>query len=96
MQHRYICITIVLLLQVDTLVHIGEVRVILQFVPDTNKSGKLKVWIRQASRLKTHYDNGSFVVWLVIIVCSASYVVIVTELVYNKVDSFIISLVACM
>ena len=66
----------------------------LQFVPDTNKSGKLKVWIRQASRLKTRYDNGSFVVWLVIIVCS--YVVIVTELVYNKVDSFIISLVACM
>ncbi|XP_065907812.1 synaptotagmin-like protein 5 [Dysidea avara] len=53
---------------VDTPVHIGQVRVMLQYVPavaDTSKSGKekcyLKVWIRQASGLKTHYDNGSFV-----------------------------------
>ncbi|XP_065897197.1 synaptotagmin-like protein 4 [Dysidea avara] len=48
---------------VDTPVHIGELRVMLQFVPEiADKSGKLKVWIRQASRLKTRYDNGSFVV----------------------------------
>ena len=66
----------VLFLQVDTPVHIGQVRVMLQYVPavaDTSKSGKekcyFKVWIRQASGLKTHYDNGSFVLWLVIIDC---------------------------
>ena len=68
---------IVLFLQVDTSVHIGEVRVMLQFVravADTSKSRKekcyFKVWIRQASGLKTRYNNGSFVLWLVIIVCS--------------------------
>ena len=70
---------LILFLQVDTPVHIGEVRVMLQYVPETNKSRKekcngsyLKVWIRQASGLKTRYNNGSFVLWLVIIVCSRS------------------------
>ena len=44
----------------------------LQYIPDTNKSMKekrngccLKVWIKQSSGLKTHYDNGTFVLWLV-------------------------------
>ena len=73
----FVLCTIVLLLQVDTPVHIGELRVMLQFVPEiADKSGKLKVWIRQASRLKTRYDNGSFVVWLVIIVCSHVMIVV--------------------
>jgi len=58
-------------------VQIGEVRVMLQYVPNTVKSQKekcndcyLKVWIRQASGLKTRYDNGTYVLWLVI---SCSY-----------------------
>ena len=56
--------------QAGTPVQIGDIRVMLQYVPESNKSGRekrngcyLKVWIRQASGLKTRYDNGTFVLW---------------------------------
>ena len=60
--------------QADTPEHIGELRVMIQFVPDTNKSGKekgrgsLNVWIQQARGFLSSCDQGTYLLWSVDVV----------------------------
>ncbi|XP_065908474.1 uncharacterized protein [Dysidea avara] len=50
----------------DKPVHLGDMRVMIQFVPDTSKSGKekgrgsLNIWIQQARGLRTCCDQGTY------------------------------------
>ena len=62
-----------LFLQTAAPVHIGELRVMIQFVPDTSKLGKekgkgsLNVWIQQARGLQAPCDQGTYLQWSVVV-----------------------------
>ena len=59
--------------QLSTPVHIGELRVMIQFVPNASKSGKgkrkgsLNVWIQQARGLQFPCDQGTYLQWSTVV-----------------------------